>query len=460
MTETAVGRDAPAGQADASFAELTARRRGLIRRYLHAHRRVMDAVVVLSYGLLVAPTVVDAVGSGKWIAALLLAAVAGALFLRRSYPVALVAFVAVAEVAVTLLHPWGSNVSAGLWFSLYAVAVARSRRFAIIATAAATAPLALLYLLAAVGPMRIEVVHTHVNPEDFHLLTSIATGATIALSNVIATGIGISVRQRREHEQEIAAWAARTASLASVSERNRIAREMHDVVAHSLTVMVSLSDGAAVVVRKSPERAGEVLGELSRTGRTALADMRRVLGVLREDGSAAPRLPLASGDSLSTLLEGFRTAGLPLHYSHTGPALPDDAAFQLTVYRIVQESLTNVLRYGRSLGRVDVSIIRSGSTVIIDVLDDGAGVPGEAPPDGVSISAAANGSYGTSSGTSSGTSFGTGQGITGMAERARIYAGSVEAGRSGRGWRVHAVLSWPGDEVTDSIRPHQLQGKA
>jgi signal transduction histidine kinase len=188
--------------------------------------------------------------------------------------------------------------------------------------------------------------------------------------------------------------------------------------------------------------------------------MRRVLGVLREDGSAAPRLPLASGDSLSKLLEGFRTAGLPLHYSHTGPALPDDAAFQLTVYRIVQESLTNVLRYGRSLGRVDVSIIRSGSTVTIDVLDDGAGVPGEIPPDGVSIPAAANGSYGTSSGTSSGTSFGTGQGITGMAERARIYAGSVEAGRSGRGWRVHAVLSWPGDEVTDSIRPHQLQGKA
>ncbi|MDQ0925745.1 signal transduction histidine kinase [Pseudarthrobacter sp. W1I19] len=456
MTETAVGRDAPAGQADASFAELTARRRGLIRRYLHDHPRVMDTVVVLSYGLLVAPTVVDAVGSGKWIAALLLAAVAGALFLRRSYPVSLVAFVAVAEVAVTLLHPWGSNVSAGLWFSLYAVAVARTRRFAIIATAAATAPLALLYLLAAVGPMQVEVVHSHVNPDDFHLLTSIATGATIALSNVIATGIGISVRQRREHEQEIAAWAARTASLASVSERNRIAREMHDVVAHSLTVMVSLSDGAAVVVRKSPERAGEVLRELSRTGRTALADMRRVLGVLRDDGSAAPRLPLASGDSLSKLLEGFRTAGLPLHFSHTGPALPDDAAFQLTVYRIVQESLTNVLRYGRSLGRVDVSIIRSGSTVTIDVLDDGAGVPGDVPPDGVIISAAGNGSYGTSSATS----YGTGQGITGMTERARIYAGSVEAGRSGRGWRVHAVLSWPGDEVTESIRPHQLQGKA
>ncbi|WP_104043831.1 sensor histidine kinase [Arthrobacter sp. ZGTC412] len=450
MTETAVGRDAPAGQADASLAELTARRRGLIRRYLHRHPRVMDAVVALSYGVLVAPTVADAVRSGNWLAIALLAAVAVALFLRRSYPVGVVAFVAVAEVAVTLLHPWGSNVSAGLWFSLYAVAVAHSRRFALITMAVATAPLALLYLLAAVGPMENSFVHdTGVNPGDFHLLTSIATGATITLSNFIATGIGISVRQRREHEQEVAAWAARTARLASVNERNRIAREMHDVVAHSLTVMVSLSDGAAVVVRKSPERAGEVLGELSRTGRTALADMRRVLGVLRDDaGAAAPPLPLASGDSLSKLLEGFRTAGLPLHYSHTGPALPDDAAFQLTVYRIVQESLTNVLRYGRSLGRVDVSIVRNGSTVTIDVLDDGAGVPGVLAPDSGAAPAPGPGSYGT------------GQGLTGMAERARIYAGTVEAGRSGRGWRVHAVLAWPGDDVSEPLRPYELQGKA
>lgn len=452
MNETAPVRDAPAGLADASFAEITAKRRGLLRRYLYKHPRVMDGVVVVSYTLLVAPTVVDAVMSGAWLAAVLLLAVAGALFFRRPYPVALVAFIAVVEVAVTLLHPWGSNVSAGLWFSLYAVAVVHTRRFALVTMAVATAPLALLYLLAAVGPMDTSFVHDPgSNPGDFHLLTSIATGATIALSNVIATGIGISVRQRREHEQEIAAWAARTASLASVNERNRIAREMHDVVAHSLTVMISLSDGAAVVVRKSPDRAGEVLGELSRTGRTALADMRRVLGVLRDDsGAMAPRQPLASGDSLATLLEGFRTAGLPLHYSHTGPALPGDAAFQLTVYRIVQESLTNVLRYGRSLGRVDVGIARAGSTVTIEVLDDGAGVAGQGTSDG----------GGPGSSTSGPALPGPGQGLAGMAERARIYSGTVEAGRSGRGWRVCAVLTCPDDGPTEPLnRPHQLQGK-
>jgi signal transduction histidine kinase len=331
------------------------------------------------------------------------------------------------ELAATFLHPWGSNVSAGLWFSLYSVALVRTRRFTLAALALTTAPLVLLYFTLAIGPLDGRLPDMAVSsPENFQLVTSIAAGISITLSNVIATGIGISVRQRREHEQEIAAWAARARQLGSVTERNRIAREMHDVVAHSLTVMISLSDGAAVVVKKDPGRAAGVLAELSRTGRTALADMRGVLGVLREDAAAgqAPREPLVAGGNLAKLLEGFRTAGLPLHYTHTGPSLPADAAFQLTVYRIVQESLTNVLRYGRALSRVDVNILRDGSLVTIDVADDGRGTV-------------------ESAGTAGGgpESPGTGQGIAGMRERARIYAGSVHAGRSGDGgWRVHAEL--------------------
>ena len=119
MNEAPTAKDAPAGNADASFAELTERRRGRIRRYLHQHPRVMDGVVVLAYVLLVAPTAVDALVSGTWLVGALLGSVAAALFLRRFQPVGLVAYVAVVEVAVTLLHPWGSNASTGLWFSLY-----------------------------------------------------------------------------------------------------------------------------------------------------------------------------------------------------------------------------------------------------------------------------------------------------------------------------------------------------
>ena len=170
------------------------------------------------------------------------------------------------------------------------------------------------------------------HPENFQLIFGIAAGISITLSNVIATGIGISVRQRREHEQEIAAWAARTAQLGSVTERNRIAREMHDVVAHSLTVMVSLSDGAAVVVRKSPDRAAgcwancpapdgppwrtcgacwESCGTTRRPARRRASPWRR-----QQPGQAARRIP-------------HRGPAAALH-AHR-PSLPDDAAFQLTV---------------------------------------------------------------------------------------------------------------------------------
>jgi signal transduction histidine kinase len=443
MSEAVSVKDAPAGPADASFAEIAARRRGRVRRYLHRHPRVMDAVVVACYVLLVTPTVVDSVTAGGWLPPALLAGVALALYFRRQYPVPVVAVIAAVEVAVTLLHPWGSNVSAGLWFSLYAVAVVHTRRFALVTLALVTAPLALLYFFAAVGPLERELPRSAASPEEFQLISSIAAGTSIALSNVIATGIGISVRQRREHEQEVAAWAAQAARLGSVNERNRIAREMHDVVAHSLTVMITLSDGAAVVVRKDPERAADVLAELSRTGRTALADMRRVLGVLRDDTAAgqAPREPLAAGDSLAKLLDGFRTAGLPVHYSHTGPALPEDAAFQLTVYRIVQESLTNVLRYGRALSRVDVLVVRDDSTVTIEVIDDGRGTAGG------SAGTASPGSASLGTGTHGAGSLGSGQGLPGMKERAGIYGGTVEAGRAvNGGWRVRAVLQLNGNK--------------
>ena len=438
MLKEALAKDASAGTlVDASFAELADRRRGRLRRYLHRRPRAMDAVVVLCYLLLVTPTAVDTVLDGDWHAAALLAAIAAVLFFRRSRPVAVVVAVAALEVGITYLHPWGSNVSAGLWFALYALAVQRTRKFAITALALANAPLSLLYFLTLVGPLERALPNGGpAAPENSQLVFGIVAGITITLSNIIATGIGISVRQRREYEQEIAAWAARTAELGSVTERNRIAREMHDVVAHSLTVMVTLSDGAAVVVRKSPDRAAEVLAELSRTGRTALADMRRVLGVLRDESPVqAPRGPLSAGNSLSKLLEGFRTAGLPLHYSHTGPALPDDAAFQLTVYRIVQESLTNVLRYGRALSRVDVNMVRADGAVSIEVLDDGKGTMGAGLAGGPGAASAGARPQGS------------GQGLTGMRERAGIYGGTVEAGRlPGGGWRVRAVLNWNGDQ--------------
>lgn len=246
----------------------------------------------------------------------------------------------------------------------------------------------------------------------------LVAAVSLLLMNLLAAGLGAWVRGTREHQAEIRAWAMRRAELASVQERNRIAREMHDVVAHSLTVMVALSDGAAKVAPKDPDRAQQVLGELSRTGRTALADMRRVLGVLRETAGAS-LAPSPGTESLHSLVAGFRAAGLPATLILEGAPPPSDAAFQLAVYRIVQESLTNALRYGRGMSRADVLVARQDGVVRVRVENDGGAYDGAAPH------------------------LGTGGGIAGMRERAALYGGTLHAGpRNGGGWIVETELHW------------------
>lgn len=409
--------DPIAGQGIAALspAELTARRRGTVRRFFYEHPLVMDLVIVVIYLLLSAGTVFAHVVNGGFLHLILTLISAGALMFRRNRPVAVVILLTGIETVLLLQDPLSSNASLSLWFGLYAVAVRRATVFSFITTAAASLPLVLVLLLFFRFPARMVEAGAQSGS-----LAGVITAVVVLLSNVIATGIGLGVRRDREHEVEVRSWADRNAQLASVSERNRIAREMHDVVAHSLTVMIALSDGAAVALTRRPDRATEVLGELSRTGRTALTDMRRVLGVLRADGSVETdgRAPMPAGTGIETLLDGFRAAGLPVSLTRTGPALPDDPAFQLTVYRILQESLTNALRYGRAISRVQVEVTHSAGQVRLRISDDGRGSTAEAP------------------------SIGAGQGIAGMRERAGIYAGTVKAGACPYGgWVVEAVLN-------------------
>lgn len=417
MSEQVSVREATERTAAASLAEFAARRRGPVRRFFVKHPAAMDTVVVLVYLLLTAPGIVlRADGQGPW-PLVIVGLTAAALCFRRFRPIPVLMVVALLEVAAVVVDNSVTNVGAGLWFALYSVAVTHPARFSFLATIAATLP-ALLAL--AVRP-----------PDVFDAVPLLiwVTGALVLLSEIVATGIGVTVRRDRRHTKELLARAQENAELASVTERTRIAREMHDVVAHSLSVMIALSDGAGVVIKRDQERAAEVLEELSKTGRAALADMRRVLGVLRDtDDDDAPLLPLPAEKSLTSLVESFRLAGLPIRYTRSGPALPSDPAFQLTVYRIVQESLTNVLRYGKSVTAVEVTVCREGDKVKIKVSDDGRGTLEGVPAESV----------------------GAGLGIVGMAERASIYAGTVHAGSaSGDGWIVDATLVWPdngGDE--------------
>ena len=409
MSENALVKETAERTAVVSFTEINARRLGPIRRYFRSHPRVMDVAVVVLFLLASVPNVILAADLPLgWWGVAPLGAAAVILFFRRRRPLVVLALLCLIEPVALLISDGRATVGISIWFALYAVAVAFPVRTAAIAFVAA--------LVTSVVPLPFvpDLVH-----DDAPFLIWVVMGFVV-MWYAVAVGIGMTIRRERLHENELREWAERNAELASANERNRIAREMHDVVAHSLSVMIALSDGAGVVMKRDQDRAREVLAELSATGRTALADMRRVLGVLRVGPDAAPLAPLPAGGSLAGLLEGFRAAGLPIRVQLSGPGLPQDAAFQMTVHRIVQESLTNVLRYAKAATTVDVLIARLGSTVRVRVSDDGRGAMERVP------------------------SVGTGQGIAGMRERAAIYGGTVNCGPTpSGGWVVAAELQVP-----------------
>ncbi|MFJ3532212.1 sensor histidine kinase [Streptomyces sp. NPDC090132] len=245
---------------------------------------------------------------------------------------------------------------------------------------------------------------------------------------VLASLFGIVFRTRKEYTEALVDRANRLelerdqqAQLAAVAERTRIAREMHDIIGHNLSVITGLADGGAYAAAKSPERAAQALDAIGTTSRQALAELRRLLGVLRDPPDRADRTPQPTLDDMDTLLTGVRTAGLPVRLSSRGtpPAVPPTAGRQLTVYRVVQEALTNTLKHGggHSALAAEVTLTYRPNELEAVITDNGTPAPGAAAPDG------------------------TGQGITGMRERASLYDGTVETDRpTGTGWRVRLRL--------------------
>ena len=413
---------------EAPFSELTARRLGPVRRYLLRHPVAMDVLVMALFalpglaGLVVAAERPAGPPTAAYVA-LVLAATA-ALFWRRRRPlltaVVLTALFALA-VAVTS-ETLGLELALG--FAMYAVAASRPtwQSWAVFGGVLASAALAVAG--SALGTVPVP----QGDGDALELDERASTLVGVAVFLLVALAVGVSVRNRRLHVADLVERAnalardrERLAELARAAERSRIAREMHDVVAHSLSVMVTLADGAGVALDRAPDRARVALEELARTGRGALADMRRVLGVLDgpdpERGGAAPLAP--QPDDLCELVERFRTAGLPVRANLTDP-LPDDPALRLAVYRIAQEALTNALRHARGTARVALTVARQGRDVVVEVVDDGAALP-VAPSDGA------------------------GRGLIGMRERVAVFGGTVETGPWRGGWRVRAVLPWRKD---------------
>jgi signal transduction histidine kinase len=406
------------------FSEFNARRLGPVRRFFLRRPVAMDVVVVAWFAI---PALLEPIFTvtGARLVAMLALTVAGGVVLmwRRRAPLAVAG--AVTALAVLQVATAGtlSGFDLGISLTVYAVAAARPPRqawlTAVTVSLVTGSAVALWEQRTEAGTTAAVWAGTAETTQPVSDLR-IASITGLLFLVLVAISVGISVHNRRLH---IADLVERTnqlererdqqAQIATAAERNRIAREMHDVVAHSLTVMVALADGAGVALQRHPDRARHAMEEASKTGRTALADMRRVLGVLPDAG--VPLDPQPAGTDIEALVDGFRATGLPVEVVSTGNPLPADPGLQLAVYRIVQESLTNALRYATGAGRVRVTILRAVDRVEIDVVDDGGiGLPH--PP------------------------IGAGRGVIGMRERAAVYGGSVEAGPFRGGWRVHAVL--------------------
>lgn len=407
-----------------SFDELAAKRMGRVRRYLRTHPRVVVVGTVVIYFFLALPNTVmmaylPNVSPALYL--LLTVAIGLALLWRRKAPLTVLCVIFVLEfVGILLAGQSGGMGGVGMAIVLYSVGTSYSGRRAIpIALLAGCFQLLMMVLMGYPDLTDLTVESDAENIDDAAasgILIGITGGFLIGIY-AAAAAIGTNIRNARIHEAELNHWASQVSRLAQVQERNRIAREMHDVVAHSLSVMIALSEGARVVGRRDQERSEQVLKELSGTGRAALSDMRRMLGVLRQSETEELELK-PTGGSLDQMLEGFRVAGLPLTFTYTGEPLPEDTTFQLTVFRIIQESLTNSLRYAHNVSDVQVRMERCSSQVRIEIIDDG---------DATRV-----------------PSVGTGQGLRGMRERVALFGGTVNAGPVAQGgWIVKATLQMP-----------------
>jgi signal transduction histidine kinase len=399
---------------------------GVVRQFWARHPRLTDGLIAAFYFVPgFGATIVEGTGSEPqpaWLIVVQLAAIvaitAALVLFRRSNPWIVLFAAWVASVAI---GPFDELDMIPFLLGLYAVAVYVSSRAAWIGLGVTT-------VVATVSSLLSTVVQGTSTIEPFNS-DPWSTSVQIAVAAFIATLIGITVGNRRRYLNALIARAHdlarerdQQAQLATAVERSRIAREMHDIVSHSLTVMVTLADGSAATAERDPGRAAEAMRHVAESGRTALADMRRMLGVLAEPAVLPADLaPQPGSAAIPGLIESFRAAGMPVRLTTTGPSV-SDPNLQLTIYRIVQEGLTNAFRYAAGATRVDVDIEHRDTEVRVTVTDDAAS------PSVPEVE-------------------GGGLGLVGMRERVALYGGSLAAGRrAGHGWRLAAVLQTDGGD--------------
>jgi signal transduction histidine kinase len=354
--------------------------------------------------------VIGAAGTPRAPALVLAVVAGGGLVLRRTAPLAVLATALAATVAIVALgeDPSGATVL----IALYTTAALCELRVSLVALAATAATAATLSALTVDAPGRE---------------ASATSGAIIAAGlsvGIWALGAYAQTRRRyvRELQQRAAAAEREREQLAWIAvheERASIARELHDIVAHSVSVMLVGVRGARDVLRSAPETAEETLARVERSGEQSLAELRRILALLREPQQTAESRPQPSLAELDELVASYRDAGLPVRLEVIGEPLRLPGGVELSVYRIVQEALTNALKHADP-SNVTVTLAFRDARLELEVVDDGTPTtPGSAT---------------------------TGQGIIGMRERVALLGGELQTGpREGGGFRVVAQLPLGGE---------------
>jgi signal transduction histidine kinase len=352
----------------------------------------VDALIAITCYLI---AVISAITTNR--TEILVFAVAGLtalpLLWRRQHPFAVTAVTGVGTIWLALAHGL-DNLPAGQLVATYTFA----------ALSPALARLSLV--LGTMAGIAIAMVPKH------DLLSFSMTGIMF----VVAYALGTSARARRDRIAMLEERARRLTeeqAAAAAEERERIAREVHDILAHSMSLVVVQAEAGPVVVRTDPDKAEEVFDSISTTAREALVQLRRALGVLRSDGSA--RHPQPDLDAVAPLVDGARRAGLTATLEEYGERRPVPADLGVTAYRIVQESLTNTVRHAHA-GKVRVRLDWRDAALRLEVRDDGRG-PSDAGNPG-------------------------GHGLVGMRERIATIGGELSAGPGpdGVGFQVVATL--------------------
>ena len=341
------------------------------------------------------------------------------LFWRRRAPVAVLAYVTAALV-VMYLRDYGAFLSVLGLPALYAVAAHEEHRRR--AWWALVASCVVLLLAASVSLLDTD--------DGFDVLTALSMIAFLAAA--IAAGVIIRNRERIFVDTERRAAAAEADRLAAAeravaSERSRIAREMHDVVAHSMSVISVQAAAGREIVHANPDRAAEVFATIEAVGRESVAELRRMLGVLRDTGDRGAALSPQPGIAdIAAVVAQSSASGVATELVIEGRQRALAPGIELAVYRVVQEALTNVLKHAGPSTSVAVRIAYGTNELTVEVSDDGRG----------SATALSGG--------------GAGHGLIGMRERVEIYGGTFSAGtRAGGGYGVLAVLPIAPSDATD-----------